>query len=90
MLKDTTAASTYRIQNRRPALHGHALKHCQHGQADVVEGSDAIVGSTPLFQANGGFGIAGEGAHGSVLYRTGKAWASTVPFEDHFVWNTGW
>lgn len=52
MLKDTAAASTYRIQNRRPALHRHALEHCQHGQADVVEGGDAVVGPPPLFQAD--------------------------------------
>ena len=36
-----------------PALHRDALEHSQHGQDDVVEGGDAVVGSLPLLQADG-------------------------------------
>ena len=36
-----------------PALHGHALEHRQHGQDDVVERGDAIVGTLPFLQADG-------------------------------------
>ena len=44
---------THPVQYWGPALHGHALEHCQHGQDDVVEGGDAVVGSLPLLQADG-------------------------------------
>ena len=35
-----------------PALHRDALEHSQHGQDDVVEGGDSVVGSLPLLQAD--------------------------------------
>ena len=44
---------THPVQYWGPALHGDALEHCQHGQDDVVEGGDAVVGSLPLLQAHG-------------------------------------
>lgn len=39
--------STYAIEDISPALEGDALEHRQHGQAEVVEVGDAIVGSGP-------------------------------------------
>ena len=44
---------THPVEYWGPALHGDALEHCQHGQDDVVEGGDAVVGSLPLLQADG-------------------------------------
>ena len=51
------------VQDGRPSLHGDALKDCQHGVDDVVEGGDAVVGALPLLQADGDFGITAEAAH---------------------------
>lgn len=41
----------YPIENGGPALHGDALEHGQHGEADVVEGGDAEIGALPLLEA---------------------------------------
>lgn len=43
--------SEYPVENIRPALHGDALKNCQHGEEDVVEVCDAAVGAFPLSPA---------------------------------------
>lgn len=43
--------SAHPIQHVGPALHGDALKHCQHGKQEVVEVGDATVGPLPAFSA---------------------------------------
>lgn len=53
--KDTEPARTehgkaaHPIQHVGPALHGDALKHCQHGKQKVVEVGDTTIGSLPAF-----------------------------------------
>ena len=48
----------------KPCLHGHTLEHGQHGEADVVEGGDAVVWSLPLLRAEGDGEVACEGSAG--------------------------
>ena len=76
---------THWIQNGCPSLHADTLENRQHGQTDVVEWSDAKVGTMPLFQADRRLGIACEWTHWCGVGRSGKTRASTVAFEDHFV-----
>lgn len=45
---------TYPVENLRPSLHGDALEDGQHGEEDVVEGGDAVVGPLPALLALGG------------------------------------
>jgi len=35
------------VHHGRPALHGDALEHGEHGEANVVERGDAVVGPLP-------------------------------------------
>ena len=41
----------YPIEYGSPTLHGNTLEHGQHGETDVVEGSDAEIGPFPFLQA---------------------------------------
>ena len=47
-----------------PCLHGDTLENCQHGEADVIEGGDAVVGPLPLLGAERHREVAGEGSAG--------------------------
>ena len=49
---------TYRVQDGNPVLHGDALEDGEHGEPDVVEAGEPVVGAGPLFQANRGVGVA--------------------------------
>lgn len=40
-------AFTDPVENFGPSLHGDALVDCKHGEADVVEVRDAVIGSLP-------------------------------------------
>ena len=40
------------VEHVRPALHGDALKHRQHGEQEVVEVGDATVGPLPALPAH--------------------------------------
>lgn len=48
-----TESGTHPVQHVRPALHGDALEHGQHGEQEVVEVGDAAVGALPAFSALG-------------------------------------
>ncbi len=61
--------STHPVHDGRPPLHGDALEDGEHGQEDVVEGGDAVVGSLPLLHADGHVLRAGVGPRGGVLLR---------------------
>ena len=39
--------STYPVEDVGPALHGDALEHGQHGEGEVVEVGDAVLGPIP-------------------------------------------
>lgn len=41
------ADPTHPVKNVRPALHGDALEHGEHGEGEVVEVGDAPVGAHP-------------------------------------------
>ena len=43
---------THPVHDGSPALHGDTLEHSEHGEDDVVEGGDPIVGALPLLQAD--------------------------------------
>lgn len=47
------APSAYPVQHICPALHGDALEHCQHGEGEVVEVGDAMLGPFPPGPAHG-------------------------------------
>ena len=51
-------------ESDEPCLHGDTLEHGEHGEADVVEGRDAVVGALPLLSAEGHGEVAGVGAAG--------------------------
>lgn len=44
-------AQTHPVQDLRPALHGDALVHGKHGEAEVVKVGDAVVGARPAASA---------------------------------------
>ena len=46
------AVYTHPIEDGCPTLHADTLEHGQHGEADVVEGGDAVVGTHPLLQTD--------------------------------------
>ena len=46
------ADETYPVEDRRPALHGDALEDGEHGQDNVVEAGDPLVGPLPVLQAD--------------------------------------
>lgn len=49
--------AAYPVEHVRPALHGDALKHGEHGKGKVIEVGDASVGAhpaTPALRAVGG------------------------------------
>ena len=62
--KSHCAIRAHPIEDWCPAFHGDALEDCEHGQADVVERGDAVVGALPLLEADGDVGVAGVAAHG--------------------------
>lgn len=45
--------ATHPVQHVRPALHGDALKHCQHRKQEVVKVGDSVVWTLPAFPALG-------------------------------------
>lgn len=49
---------THPIQNGGPPFHGDALEHGKHGQPDVVERRDPVVGTFPLLYARRRIGLA--------------------------------
>ena len=69
---------SYPIEDWCPAFHGDALEDCEHGQADVVERGDAVVGALPLLEADGYVGVAGVAAHRRGFLCTGKARTALV------------
>lgn len=46
-------ANTNPVEYIRPALHGDALKHSEHGKHEVVEVCDASVGAVPALLTHG-------------------------------------
>lgn len=53
VLARTSHANTNPVEYIRPALHGDALKHSEHGKHEVVEVCDAPVGAVPALLALG-------------------------------------
>ena len=43
---------TYPVEDVGPALHGDALEHSQHGEGEVVEIGDAVLGPVPAWFAH--------------------------------------
>ena len=56
------AYNTYIVHDGSPSLHRNALKHCEHGEEDVVEADDAELGSLPAGLALRPAGITDEAA----------------------------
>ena len=57
MQETSGEAVFYPVKYRGPPFHGNALKNREHREEDVVEGSDAVVGPNPFFNALGVIGI---------------------------------
>ncbi len=72
------ALQTYPVKDWSPSFHGDTLEDGEHGQADVVEGGDAVVGPLPLFEADGDIVVAGVAAHGGGFLRARKAGTALV------------
>lgn len=49
---------THPIENGGPPFHGDALEHGEHGQPDVIERRDPVIGTFPLLYARRRGGIA--------------------------------
>lgn len=45
--------STYPVQDGSPPFHGDALENGEHGQSDVIERCDPVVGTYPVLYARG-------------------------------------
>lgn len=45
------------VQNGSPPFHGNALENGEHGQSDVIERRDPVVGTYPALYARGRFVI---------------------------------
>ena len=39
---------TYIVHHIRPALHGYALEHREHGETKIVEVGDAVIRTVPV------------------------------------------
>jgi len=44
-------SSTNPVQDGSPPFHGDALENGEHGQSDVIERRDPVVGTYPVFYA---------------------------------------
>ena len=78
--------SSYPVKDRRPSFHCHTLKHREHRESNVVEGSDAEVWSLPFLQADGDVLVAGVGARWGVFRIIGVAGHVILAFSH----DTGW
>ena len=72
MLRQPPPQAAYPVEHVCPALHGDALIYGEHGEAEVVEVGDAVVGAGPpaaALAAADGAGAAGArpGAGGRLL-----------------------
>ena len=83
---DTVDLHTYPIKYRCPSLHSDALEDSQHGVYDIIEGRNAIIGSLPLFQADGNFRITGVGAHRRGVRRVSVARHLFPPLGHHLIY----
>lgn len=52
-MKARKNVETHPIEDGRPPLHGDALEDRQHGEPDIIEGRDAVVGALPPLQTHG-------------------------------------
>ena len=59
------------------------LKDCQHGQSDVIEGGDSIVGPLPLLKADGNIPVAGVAPDRGSLLSTAVARVASLALLDH-------
>jgi hypothetical protein len=74
------------VHHGRPALHGDALEHGEHGEANVVERGDAVVG--PLPQALHTLDVRMLAKGNIHFYINSKAILSSGMFPDFFsIWN---
>ena len=52
---------SYPVKNGCPTLHCNTLEDGEHGEANVIKGGNAVIGSFPFFQADGDVGLTGVG-----------------------------
>jgi len=50
-------SSTNPVQDGSPPFHGDALENGEHGQSDVIERRDPVIGTYPVFYARGHIAI---------------------------------